>query len=115
MGDSFRRKRWRRLGLIGLGGSLVVGWVGLSMPSPAQSPDLALGQDIPEEILRTEIITAARSPLDGSPMTAAAYAALQADLQTSDYPPTLSSGTRQIVFLLQIRRAIRTFFPFLLD
>ena len=84
------------------------------MASASSRFDLADSPDVPEEIFRTEIITAARSSVDGSPMTAAAYAELQAELQSSP-APTASADAQQIVFLLEIRRAIRTIFPFLLD
>ncbi|MEA5617356.1 hypothetical protein VB711_05820 [Cronbergia sp. UHCC 0137] len=69
-------------------------------------------EDIPEEILRTQIITEARSPIDGKRVTAAQYAQLQAQLQTSP-PPTLSSPIREQVFLLRIRRFLLQFLPFL--
>ncbi|PSN10682.1 hypothetical protein C7271_25645, partial [filamentous cyanobacterium CCP5] len=45
---------------------------GLSLPPP---------EDTPEEILRTEVIVEARSPLTGEPLSVAEYAALQAELQ----------------------------------
>ncbi|HEY9647925.1 MAG TPA: hypothetical protein V6C88_16235 [Chroococcidiopsis sp.] len=70
--------------------------------------------DIPEEVLRTEIITEARSPIDGKALTAAEYAALQEDLQDHP-PPELDSQVQHIIFLLQIRRAIRRVAPFLLN
>ncbi|NHC34251.1 hypothetical protein [Scytonema millei] len=70
-------------------------------------------EDTPEEVLRTEIFLTARSPVDGKPLTTAEYAQLQAKLQTRPAPPTLNSQVREIVFLLQLRKAIRTFLPFL--
>jgi hypothetical protein len=63
--------------------------------------------------LRTEIITDARSPLDGEPLTAAEYAELEAELQNPDFAPQLSPEVRQIIFLLQIRQALRGIAPFL--
>ncbi|NET01872.1 MAG: hypothetical protein F6K62_17130 [Sphaerospermopsis sp. SIO1G2] len=69
-------------------------------------------EDIPEEILRTEIITVGRSPLDGKLLTAAEYAELQAQLQISP-PPKLNSQIREQVFLLQIRKTLLQLFPFL--
>lgn len=72
-------------------------------------------EDTPEEVLRTEIIVEARSPVDGEPLTAAEYAELQEQLQNPDRAPQLSPQVRQIIFLLQIRRTIRTVFPFLLN
>ena len=80
------------------------------------APALALppASDLPEEVQRTEIITEARSPVDGKPMTAAEYAELEAHLQESPYPPEISQKYRNLVNLLRLRRAIRSVFPFLL-
>lgn len=78
--------------------------LGLSLPPP---------EDPPEEVLRTEIITEARSPVDGLPLTASEYAELQAQLQTRPSPPQLNPKVRQNIFLLRFRKLIRTFFPFL--
>ncbi|MBW4689502.1 MAG: hypothetical protein KME40_31540 [Komarekiella atlantica HA4396-MV6] len=69
-------------------------------------------EDTPEEILRTQIIIEARSPIDGKPLTAAEYAELQAQLQKAP-PPKLTSNLRQTLFLLRLRNALRQFFPFL--
>jgi hypothetical protein len=87
-----------------------------SPAAPASSPTAAQSPDIPEELLRTEIITTARSPLNGEPLTAAEYAQLQETLR--DRPPLysdVSPNIRSVVRLLYIRRAIRSVFPFLLQ
>jgi len=68
-------------------------------------------EDLPEEIARTEIITEARSPLDGSSITAAEYAEQQASLQTAPYPPDAPQRFRDLVLLLQLRRFLRPFLP----
>lgn len=81
------------------------------------APALALPppEDIPEEVLRTEIITEARSPIDGELLTAAEYAELEDQLQRNpELYHSISPQIRQIIFLLQVRRAIRTVAPFLL-
>ena len=70
-------------------------------------------EDIPEEILRTEIITQARSPIDGKLLTASEYAQLTAKLQQRTFPPKLSPKLRETVFLLRLRRLIKQFFPFI--
>ena len=54
-------------------------------------------EDIPEEILRTEIIIEARSPIDGKSLSAAEYAELQAKLQISP-PPKLDPKIRENIF-----------------
>lgn len=72
-------------------------------------------EDQPEEVLRTEIITAARSPLDGKPLTAREYAELQAREEAArENLGTVSPEVRRTINLLRLRRTIRTFFPFLI-
>ena len=86
--------------------------VGLSSHSGAAVRALPTPEDTPEEILRTEIITEARSPIDGNRLTAAEYAQLQAQLQTSP-PPKLNPNVREQIFLLRLRKTLLQFFPFL--
>ncbi|MGB3570711.1 MAG: hypothetical protein WBA01_01645 [Phormidesmis sp.] len=69
--------------------------------------------DIPEEILRTEIITGARSPVTGEVLSAAEYAELQAELEDSAGTAFVSEDIRYLIFLLQLRRAVRPIIPFL--
>ena len=69
-------------------------------------------EDIPEEILRTEIFIEARSPIDGKPLTPGEYAQLQAELKTRPYPPQLNPRVRETVFLLRLRKILKTLFPF---
>lgn len=91
---------------------LGTGFLGISI-----APALALPppEDQPEEIQRTEIITEARSPLDGKPLTAAEYAELQAQLQARrQTTATLNPGLRRLITLLRVRQGIRSVFPFLL-
>jgi hypothetical protein len=80
------------------------------------APALALPppSDQPEEVQRTEIITEARSPVDGKPLTAAEYAQLQAQLQARRPTPEtrLNPGIRRTVTLLRLRQAIRSIIPF---
>lgn len=71
-------------------------------------------EDTPEEVLRTEMITEARSPIDGRPLTAAEYAELKAQLEA--YQPTrpqVSPKVRELIFLLRVRRVIRRLIPFI--
>ncbi len=70
-------------------------------------------EDVPEEILRTEIIFEARSPLDGTPLSPADYAELQAELAAPQTTVTLNSDIRFIVLLLQARRAFKPVNPYL--
>ena len=71
-------------------------------------------EDTPEEVLRTEIITEARSPLDGKPLTAAEYAELKAQLEGRQPPdPQVNPKLRELIFLLQLRHQIRQILPFI--
>lgn len=69
-------------------------------------------EEIPEEILRTEIITVGRSPIDGKLLTAAEYAELQTQIQTSP-PPKLNTEVRDQIFLIRMRKALLQILPFL--
>lgn len=70
--------------------------------------------DPPEEVLRTHVITAARSPINGKAMTAAEYAELEAQLQTPPpNPPQVSRKLQKTVNLLRVRKVIKTIFPFI--
>ncbi len=51
-------------------------------------------EDTPEEILRTQIIIEARSPIDGKPLNAAEYIQLQAPLQKCSATTTDSQNPR---------------------
>jgi hypothetical protein len=86
-----------------LGGLIVV----TAMPAVC----LPLPEEVPEEVLRTEIITEARSPLDGKPLTAAEYAQLKAQLAERSSPPQVSPNLRQLIFLLRLRQLFRTVTP----
>jgi hypothetical protein len=86
--------------------------LGLILTGIQTSLALPPPEDIPEEVLRTEIITEARSPIDGQPLTTAEYAQIQAQITESPYPPQVSSRIKQLIFLLNIRKLFTTFIPF---
>lgn len=69
-------------------------------------------EDIPEEILRTEIILEGRSSIDGKPLTASEYAELQANIAQTPFPPELTPQVREIIWLLGIRKFIKIVTPF---
>lgn len=85
------------------------------MTAQSVSSVLALppADDIPEEVLRTEIITEGRSPIDGQPLSAAEYALLEEQLAQSPYAPEINPKIRHLIFLLRVRKVIKTFVPFL--
>ncbi|MGI0490958.1 hypothetical protein ACN4EG_04030 [Alkalinema pantanalense CENA528] len=70
--------------------------------------------DLPEEVLRTEIIVDARSPIDGKPLTAQEYAELLVEIdQANQVDPTVSPKVRQTVGLLKLRKFLKTILPIL--
>jgi len=82
----------------------------------ATTPALALPPpgDQPEEVLRTEIILEARSPIDGNLVTAAEYAELQAKMEAQNEEiGIVSPQIRRLVGLLRLRKVLRTIFPFI--
>ena len=81
---------------------MIIMEVGVALPPP---------EDIPEEVLRTEIIIEGRSAIDGKPVTAAEYAEIQEKLSQSPYPPQIDSKLRNLIFLLKIRKMLKTFVP----
>lgn len=69
-------------------------------------------EDLPEEILRTEIILEGRSPINGKPLSAAEYENLQQELTQNRFSPKVDPDLQQLIFLLQVRKFIKTIIPF---
>lgn len=69
-------------------------------------------EDIPEEILRTEIILEGRSSIDGKALSAAEYEELQAELVQTRLDPEIDPDIQQLIFLLQLRKFFKTIIPF---
>ena len=82
----------------------------------APNKTLSLDEDIPEEVLRAEIYTDARSPIDGKLVTATEYVELMEKLRSLDsIPPEdlVSPKVREVVELLRLRKLLRQFIPFI--
>ena len=79
---------------------------------PVRAIALPPPEDIPEEILRTEIILSGRSPINGQILTASEYAQLQNTITNSEPQITLNSQLRELVFLLRLRKLWKTITPF---
>jgi len=88
--------------------SLCTAWI---LPGITKVAALPPPEDIPEEILRTQIITEARSPYDGSPLTAAEYAEIQARLSERGFAPELSPKLKHLIALLGLRKFLKTITP----
>jgi hypothetical protein len=84
-------------------------WLGMTMPGMA----LPLEGEVPEEVLRGEVTVGARSPLDGSPLTAREYAELQVEIERSNQVEAVApEKLRNLVGLLRLRKFIKTVLPF---
>ncbi|MEI6379894.1 MAG: hypothetical protein WCO81_03250 [Cyanobacteriota bacterium ELA615] len=77
------------------------------LPFPAWALGLP-SEDIPEEVLRLEIITSARSPLDGKPIDSWQYAEIIEKIKTSPYSPQLNPKVGNVIFLLQLRQLLKS-------
>lgn len=85
--------------------------LGASFLGVAPAWALPPAEDVPEEVLRTEIITVGRSPIDGQLLTAAEYAQLRSQLAEGRFAPEVDPKFQQLIFLLRIRGLIRTIVP----
>jgi hypothetical protein len=90
--------------LISLGNTAMSG----TDPASALPPP----EDTPEEVLRTEIIVEARSPVDGESLTPAEYAELQGELQESENPPEVAASLQDQIFLLKLLNLLDLVNPF---
>lgn len=105
-------KSQRYLTSIGLSASISVASAGPALIHSAQG--LPPPEDTPEEVLRTEIITEGRSSIDGTALTAAEYAELQARLRsTAAVKPDIAPQIQTKIILLRVRKLIRSVVPFL--
>ena len=76
----------------------------------------SLQEDLPEEVLRAEIYTDARSPIDGKQLSAAEYTELMEKLRSLDsIPPEdfVSPKVREVIGLLKLRKFLKQFIPFI--
>ncbi|MCL1471500.1 hypothetical protein [Argonema antarcticum] len=93
---------------------LLCSWASLLLAPSAPGLALPPPEDIPEEVLRTEIIIEARSPLDGKPITAAEYAQLRSNLrEAQNARPQVNPEVQHLLFLLRVSYPLRKLFPFL--
>jgi hypothetical protein len=70
-------------------------------------------EDIPEEVLRLEDPGYGNSMITGEKLNLGEYARLSAELQASIEPePQISPKIKNLIFLLKIRKLLRTFLPF---
>ena len=83
-----------------------------SIISPISANTLA-SIDLPEEVLRAEIITEARSPIDGKPLSAIEFAELIIEVnqraeQSDGILAAKDPKIKNLVFLLRLRSFLRS-------
>ena len=87
--------------------------IGYNVIVPAQASSFPMENDIPEEVLRAEIITEARSPLDGKALSATEFAELvvtakqQVELDNASFVIN-NSKVKETLFLLRLRGFLRS-------
>ena len=115
--NSVRPREARSYKLLGSAIACVIGSTCLSTEVLLAQTETALTQqDIPEEVLRSEIYTDARSPINGNLLTAAEYTELMENLRSLDnIPPEdfVSPQIREVINLLKLRKFLRQIVPFI--
>lgn len=92
-----------------LSGALAIFWLAIANGGAALPPP----EDIPEDVLRAQVILEARSRVDGRPLSPVEYLAEEEDLATANAPRKLDPEVRHLVFLLQLLKFVRTIVPFI--
>jgi hypothetical protein len=89
----------------------IAGWqIAIGVAIASSLPPIT---DIPEEVLRAEIITEARSPIDGKPLSAAEFAELiinvEQQLSREDaIAATNSPQIKELLFLVRLRGFLKS-------
>jgi hypothetical protein len=88
----------------------IVGW---QIYIPVKAIDLPPDNDIPEEVLRAEIITEGRSPIDGKALSAAEFAELIVNTQQKlDRDNAISATSnpkiKEILLLIRLRNFLKS-------
>jgi len=81
---------------------------------PASSAEISPNAppEVPEEVLRAEIILDARSPLDGTRLTATEYAELRVAIEQANVvEPQVDPKLRNLIGLIKLRKLIKTLLP----
>jgi hypothetical protein len=95
-------------------GSMLILAAPIAVPTVAQTTSPTPANEIPEEVLQTEVITSGRSAIDNQPLTATQYAEQKTAIdRANQVPPQLSSKLRNTVALLKLRKFIKTVLPFI--
>ena len=100
---------------LGLGCWISLSAVQVACAEGGQKPeDSSASEEVPEEVLQSQIETEAHSILTGQPQTVNAYALEQRQIQMSaaDVPTRLSPSIYRAVELLRLRKLLKGLLPF---
>lgn len=89
--------------------AIVSGWQ--CATSSVNANPIAPDRDLPEEILRAEIVTEARSPIDGKALSAAEFAELVVAVEQQSNrsaAASLNPEVKNLLFLLRLRGFLRS-------
>jgi hypothetical protein len=87
--------------------------IGSQLALPVRAAYLFADADIPEEVLRAEVITEARSPIDGKPLSPAEFAELvvttRLQLERENASVAINNPKiKETLFLLRLRGFLRS-------
>jgi hypothetical protein len=82
------------------------------MPCPARATEPFTPEEIPEEVLRSEILLDGRSSFTGERLSATEYAEMQSEIEKMNaVEPQVASKLRNLVGLIKLRKFIKTVLP----
>ncbi len=82
------------------------------MPVSVRAAEMQTPDDVPEEVLRSEILLDGRSSFTGERLSATEYAEMQSEIeQTNAIEPQVAPKLRTLVGLVKLRKFIKTVLP----
>jgi hypothetical protein len=82
------------------------------MPVSVKAAEVKVLEEVPEEVLRSEILLDGRSSFTGERLSATEYAEMQSEIeQTNTVEPQVSPKLRTLVGLVKLRKFIKTVLP----
>ena len=82
------------------------------MPISVKAAEIEVLEDVPEEVLRSEILLDGRSSFTGERLSATEYAEMQSEIErTNAVEPPVAPKLRTLVGLIQLRKFIKTVLP----
>jgi hypothetical protein len=91
---------------------LMLGTTIALMPSPASATEPMVPEEIPEEVLRSEILLDGRSSFTGELLSATEYVEMESEIEKMNaLEPQVAPKLRTLVGLVKLRKFIKTVLP----